>query len=122
MWNHDDLSARIIGAAIDVHRTLGPGFVESIYEAALAIELAARGLTIERQVELHVRFKGHVVGVHRLDLIVEALIVVELKAIRSIEAVHYGVVRSYMRAAGVTHGLLINFGSTPLDTRRVTIG
>jgi GxxExxY protein len=121
MRGHDDLAERIIGAAIDVHRTLGPGFVESIYETALALELSARGLPMERQSELQVRYRGHVVGVHRLDLVVGAQIVVELKAVRSIEPVHYGIVRSYLRAAGLKHGLLLNFGSAPLDTRRVTI-
>ncbi len=115
------LSRRVIGAAIEVHRGLGPGFLEQVYESALTFEFDAAGIPYERQVEYRIVYKGRSVGLHRLDLVVEGALVVELKAIRSIEPVHYGVVRSYLRAAGLAQGLLLNFGAAPLDVRHVTL-
>jgi GxxExxY protein len=120
MLEHEALTERIIGAAIEVHRTLGAGFLETIYEAALDIELRDRGLLAERQIEVPVLYKGRLVGLHRLDMFVEREIVVELKAVKEITPIHYMVVRSYLRALGKRHGLLLNFASVPLDIRRVS--
>jgi GxxExxY protein len=116
---HGALTERIIGAAIEVHRKLGPGFVESIYENALALELCNRGLGVSRQVEAPVYYDGQEVGKHRLDLLVEDTIVVELKATKDLEDVHFAVVKSYLKATGKTHGLLLNFARTTLQVRRV---
>lgn len=88
---HEDLTGRIIGAAIEVHKALGPGYLESIYENALAIELRAQGVPFERQMSMPVLYRASEVGLHRLDLLVADQIVVELKAIKTIENVHFAV-------------------------------
>src|SRR5438067_10837909 len=92
------LTEQIIGAAIEVHRRLGPGFLESIYEKALVIELRKRGMEVADEVKVIIEYDGVEVGEHRLDLIVEDTIVVELKAISAFEDIHFAVVRSYLRA------------------------
>jgi len=113
------LTERIIGCAIEVHRVLGPGFVEAIYEEALTIELTKQGLRYHRQHCVPVFYDGTQIGQHRLDLLIEDEIVVELKAVRSFEDVHFAVVRSYLKALGKRHGLLLNFSAHPLGIRRV---
>lgn len=114
-----DLTASIIGAAIAVHRALGPGFLESIYEEALCIELTERGIPFERQRSIGLTYKGQPIGEHRLDLLVAGRVVVELKAIKDLEPVHFSVVRSYMKAMRVDAGLLLNFAAMPLTVKRV---
>jgi len=116
---HEDLTEKIIGCAIDVHKKLGPGFSESIYENAFIIELQRKGLPFERQKEVVIQYDGVEVGKHRLDLIVADTIVVELKAIRNIEDIHFVIVRSYLKALGKEHGLLINFSKKVLEVKRV---
>ena len=116
---HAGLTSRIIAAAIDVHKALGPGFLEEIYEAALLIELRRRQIPVESQVRVRVVYNGVEVGVHVLDLLVEKTIVVELKAVKNIEDIHYATVRSYLRALGLEHGLLLNFNKPVLDIKRV---
>ncbi|MBI1830966.1 MAG: GxxExxY protein [Planctomycetes bacterium] len=116
---HEALTEKIIGAAIEVHRRLGAGFLESIYEKALVIELRRRGLTVESQKELIIEYDGVEVGRHVLDLFVENTIIVELKAIKNIEDVHFAIVRSYLRAAGHKHGLILNFAKITLEIKRV---
>jgi len=116
---HEELTDKIIGCAIEVHKKLGPGFIESIYENAFIIELQRRGLPFERQKEVAIRYDGDEVGKHRLDLIVADTIVVELKAIRNIEDIHFVIVRSYLKALGKEHGLLINFSRKVLEVKRV---
>jgi GxxExxY protein len=115
----EDLTERIIGAAIEVHRRLGPGFLESIYEKALFIELIKRGVAVGSQVEISIRYDGAEVGLHRLDLVGEDAVVVELKAIENLEDIHFAIVRSYLRAAGKKHGLLLNFAKPTLEIKRV---
>jgi GxxExxY protein len=116
---HEELTDKIIGCAIEVHKKLGPGFIESIYENAFIIELQRRGLPFERQKEVAIRYDGDEVGKHRLDLIVADTIVVELKAIRNIEDIHFVIVRSYLKALSKEHGLLINFSRKVLEVKRV---
>lgn len=116
---HENLTHAIIGAAIDVHRRLGPGFIESIYANALCVELRRRRLDFQREVAVPVLYRGTDVGLHRLDLLVGQLIVVELKALRRLEDVHFAVVRSYLRAARLEHGLLMNFAAPTLQVKRV---
>jgi GxxExxY protein len=116
---HEQLTEKIIGAAIEVHRRLGPGFLESIDERALVIELRKRGLLVESQVEVVIEYDGEDVGRHRLDLFVERTIVVELKTIKEFEDVHFAVVKSYLRAVNREHGLLLNFAKPTLDVKRV---
>jgi GxxExxY protein len=113
------LTDRIIAAAIRVHTELGPGFLEIMYEEALALELASAGLLFERQKLLPVFYREHVIGEHRLDLVVERKVIVELKAISDLENIHYAIVRSYLKAANLNDALLLNFATTGLTVKRV---
>jgi GxxExxY protein len=114
-----DLTGRIIACAIEVHKTLGAGFLESIYELALTIELRRAGLYVEQQKIIPLSYRDRFIGEHRLDLLVENKIVVELKAISALEDIHFAIVRSYLKAAQLEHGLLINFATAPLTVKRV---
>jgi GxxExxY protein len=116
---HEELTSRIIACAIEVHKALGPGFLESIYEPALTIELRRAGLHVEQQKILLINYRDIPVGEHRLDLLVEGKVIVELKAISALEDIHFAIVRSYLKAAGIEHGLLLNFASAPLTVKRV---
>jgi GxxExxY protein len=105
----NEISGAIIGAAIEVHRELGPGLLESAYETCLAYELAERGLNVRRQVEQPVTYRGlHMDCGYRIDLLVDG-VVVELKAVDSLNAVHKAQVLSYLKLSGCQVGLLINF-------------
>jgi GxxExxY protein len=115
----DELTDRIIGAAIRVHRELGPGFLESVYEEALAVEFSEQGIRFERQKPLPILYREHHVGEHRLDFLVENAVVLELKAIADFENIHFAVVRSYLKAAGLDDGLLMNFATTKLAVKRI---
>jgi GxxExxY protein len=116
---HEELTAQIIGAAICVHRELGPGFVESIYGNALAIEFGTRSIPYEREVQVPILYRGERVGFHRLDLFVFDEIVLELKALKVLNSDHFAIVRSYLRAIDCEHGLLLNFSKPTLEMRRV---
>jgi GxxExxY protein len=118
--DQEDRTGRIIGAAIEVHRALGPGFLESVYQNALAVELVAREIPFTAQVNTPIQYRGRVVGMHILDLLVEDQIVVELKAARNLEDIHFVVLRSYLKALGRDHGLLLNFAKTTLEIKRVS--
>jgi len=116
----EDLTGKIIGAAIEVHRQLGPGFIESIYENALVYELRKRGLKVEQQLEVPIIYDGNVeVGKHRLDLLVEGEIVIDLKVISELLDVHFAIVKSQLRAIKRKHGLLLNFAKVKLEAKRV---
>jgi GxxExxY protein len=114
----EDCSGRVIGAAIAVHTALGPGFLESIYQGALEIELELRGIEFQQQAEVHVQYKGEVVGRHRLDLVVEQSVVVELKAVSVVLEAHLAQLRSYLKATDTRAGLLLNFSAPVLGVRR----
>ena len=116
---YKELTEKIIGAAIEVHKELGPGFIESIYENSLVVELRRRGLKVTQQVELPVKYKGTEVGLHRLDLLIEDTIIVELKAVKDIEDIHFAIVKSYLKALGKNHGLIINFAKLTVEAKRV---
>ena len=116
----EELTGKIIGAAIAVHRELGPGFLESVYEEALCIELAESGMKFRRQLVVPINYHGRQVGEHRLDLLVEDLVVVELKAVSAIEDIHFAIVRSYLKATDRQHGLLLNFAAPILTAKRVS--
>jgi len=117
---HEDLTGKIIGAAIEVHRQLGPGFIKSIYENALVYELTKRGVKLEQQLEVPIIYSGQAeVGKHRLDLVVKNEIVVDLKAISELLDVHFAIVRSQLRAVKREHGLLLNFAKVTLEAKRV---
>ena len=116
---HREITDVIIAAAIAVHRELGPGFLESIYEQALAVEFALRGIAFVRQKPIPLFYRDHQIGEHRLDFLVEDKIVVELKAVEALENVHFAIVRSYLKAAGLADGLIVNFSTMPLTVKRV---
>ena len=105
----DAIARRVIGAAIEVHRHLGPGFLEAVYEEALAVELTLREIPFRRQRPLSVGYKGHDVGEGRPDFIVEDQLVVEVKAVASLAPIHKAQVISYLKAADQQLGLLLNF-------------
>ncbi|HVX88515.1 MAG TPA: GxxExxY protein [Gemmatimonadales bacterium] len=115
----DRYSKRVIGAAIAVHKALGPGFLESVYHRALRCELTALGLAWNTEVEVPILYRGTVVGRHRLDLVVGGELVVELKSAKRLEYLHFAQVRSYLAAAGKRVGLLLNFDQTRLTVRRI---
>jgi GxxExxY protein len=105
----DELAHHAIGAAIEVHRELGPGYIESVYEIALARELALRQLEFRTQVAIPVEYKGARIGEHKLDVLIAGELVVELKAVESFSTIHYAQLQSYLRAGAFRLGLLINF-------------
>jgi GxxExxY protein len=117
-----ELSSRVIEAAIAVHKSLGPGFLESVYENALCIELRNAGIVFEQQKVVDVFYQGEVVGQHRLDLLVEGTFLVELKAVTALEDIFFAVARAQMRAAEINDGIILNFASMPLTIKRVGPG
>ncbi|MFN0134852.1 MAG: GxxExxY protein [Phycisphaerae bacterium] len=106
----DPLTAAVIGAAIEVHKVLGPGLLESAYETCLCHELSLRSVSFERQVALPVPYKGlKLDAAYRLDLVVERALIVELKAVERIEEIHKAQLLTYMRLSGLRKGLILNF-------------
>src|SRR4029077_15045433 len=114
-----EITESIIAAAIAVHRELGPGFLETIYEQALAVEFALRGIAFIRQRPVPLFYRDHQIGEHRLDFLVDNRIVVELKALEALENVHFAIVRSYLKATTLADGLIPNFATMPLTVKRV---
>ena len=114
-----EITESIIAAAIAVHRELGPGFLETVYEQAVAVDFAIRGIAFVRQKPIPLFYRDHQIGEHRIDFLVEDKIVVELKAIEALEKVQFAIVRSYLKATGLSDGLILNFSSMPLTVKRV---
>lgn len=112
--DNDLLTQKIIGAAIEVHRTLGPGLLESIYEEALCHEFYLRGVKFLRQVEIDVIYKDKVIKGQRIDLLVESEVVIEIKSLSKLPEVSTAQILSYLKATGLKRGLLINFGAKML--------
>ena len=119
----DDLTEKIIGAAIEVHQELGPGLLESIYEEALCYEFQLQRIIFERQVPVDIVYKGHVISGHRIDLLVEKEVVVELKSLQKTPNVVISQTISYLKAANLKRGLIINFGEKRLidGVKRVSV-
>lgn len=111
---HDKLTEKIIGAAIEVHRHLGPGLLESIYEEALCHELKLRNISVQRQFEIDVLYKDIAIKGQRLDLLVENSVVIELKSVRKLPEIAMAQTLSYLKATGLKRALLINFGEKTL--------
>lgn len=105
----EDVMHRIIGAAIDVHRHLGPGYLESTYHRALSIELRLRGIPFEFERVVQVEYKGELIHGQELDLVVDGKVIVEVKAVAQLEEIHGSQLVSYLRSTGLRAGLLINF-------------
>jgi GxxExxY protein len=114
---HGDLTREIIGAFYDVYNCLGFGFVESVYQRALPISLAERGVRCASEVPIDVRFKGVQVGVYRADLIVDGKVIIESKVADRIVRIHELQLLNYLRATGLTVGLILNFGPQPTFRR-----
>jgi GxxExxY protein len=114
---HGELTREIIGAFFDVYNELGYGFVESVYQRALPVALAARGVRSEREVPLTVRFRGAVVGDYRADLVVDGRVIVESKVAEKILPVHEMQLLNYLRATGIVVGLVLCFGPRPTFRR-----
>jgi GxxExxY protein len=118
-YQFEELSKKIIGAAIEVHRELGPGFLENIYEEVLKLELSEHRLHYDNQKEIKIKYLGVEIGTHRLDLLVENMIIVELKAVKEFSDIHFAQLRSYLKATGLKVGLLLNFAKPSLEIKRV---
>ncbi|MFH1148466.1 MAG: GxxExxY protein [Pseudomonadota bacterium] len=110
----DKLTEEIIAAAIEVHRILGPGLLESIYEEALCHELSLRDISFERQKEIDVVYKNKVIKGQRLDLLVAGEVVIEIKSVRKLDEVFTAQLLSYLKSTGLRRGLLVNFGESKL--------
>ena len=121
----DELSREIVGSAIEVHRELGPGLLESAYQTCLAHELKSRGIEFESEKPLPVTYKGvRLDAGYRLDLLVEDRVVVEVKALESLTAIHEAQVMTYLRVGGYKLGMLLNFGAPVLrkGIKRIVLG
>ena len=118
---HSDLTRIIIGCAFDVLNELGPGFLESVYEKAMAIAVSEAGLRVRTQAPIEVLFRGQVVGEFYADLLIDDKVIVELKAVPSpLAPIHEAQLINYLNATGVPVGLLMNFGQPKLQYRRLT--
>ncbi len=115
---YKDLTYQIIGAAMEVHRILGPGFLESVYEEALAHEFDLRNIPYERQAQLNVRYREIIAGKFRADFLVDQKVVVELKAIKALTDGDAAQLHNYAKATSYHVGLLINFGGPSLEHKR----
>ncbi len=115
----DRLTEIVIESVIAVHRTLGPGFLESTYRNALEIELLDRGMKVEREKEIVLYYKNKPVGRHLLDLVLEEAVILELKAVEALNKNHYAQIRAYLSDSGKRTGLLVNFAVHKADYRRV---
>jgi GxxExxY protein len=114
-----ELTQGVIGAAFEVHKQLGPGFLEKVYENALLFELTTRGINVTSQAEIPVSYKGRSVGNYIADLLVEARLIVEIKATSAIDPSHQAQLIHYLKATGLKVGLLLNFGSKSLQIKRL---
>ena len=116
---HALLTKGIIGAAFEVHRVLGRGFLEKVYEAALARELRGRGHRVVNQAEMEVNYKGESVGVYYADLLVDDAVVCEVKALDKLIPAHEAQLLNYLKATGIKVGLLLNFGPQGVEVKRM---
>lgn len=116
---HEELTYKIIGCAMEVHKLLGNGFQEVVYQRALAIEMQIQNINFVREQEMSLQYKGYDIGTRRVDFFVENKIMVEIKAIINLEDVHLAQAMNYVEAYHLEIGLLINFGSKSLQHKRV---
>jgi len=119
-YKYSELTSKIIGCAMTVHKTLGNGFQEVIYQRALAIEMRLAAISFTREFEMPIFYREEQIGTRRVDFLVEGLISVELKAITKLEDVHFAQAINYLEAYNLEIGLLINFGETSLIFKRLT--
>jgi GxxExxY protein len=117
----EELSSQVIGAGLAVHKGLGPGFLESVYHSAMRVSLTHRSIPFQSQLPVDIAFEGVLVGRARIDLVVARQIVLELKSVDKLHDIHFVQLRSYLRAAHLHLGLLLNFNSPTLKIRRVIV-
>ena len=115
----EELTGRIISCAIEVHKTLGPGFLESVYQIALPMELAKNKLNVETQKGIKIFYDNKEIGLHRLDLLVEGQVIVKLKTVKEFDDSHTAQLISYLKASGLKVGLLMNYAKEVLKIKRV---
>lgn len=120
-WEHDALTESVLGCAFKVAKALGPGFLEKIYENALIHELWKSGLPAEQQVPVQVTYDGQVVGSYVADLLVDARLLVELKACKALEDIHMAQCLNHLKATGLRTCLLLNFGAPRLQIKRISL-
>jgi GxxExxY protein len=116
---YEEVTARALEACFEVSKELGAGFLESVYERALLIALHQKGLDAKAQYPLSVRFRGQVVGEFYADIMLEGKVIMELKAVRSLTPEHQAQLINYLKATGVDVGLLVNFGNSRLEYKRL---
>ncbi|MBX7226283.1 MAG: GxxExxY protein [Chitinophagales bacterium] len=119
-YKYSDLTSKIIGCAMTVHKSLGNGFQEVIYQRALEIEMKEIGISLNREFEMPIFYREQQIGTRRVDFLVEGVISVELKAITKLEDVHFAQAINYLEAYNLEIGLLINFGETSLKFKRLS--
>jgi GxxExxY protein len=119
-YKYSELTSKIIGCAMTVHKTLGNGFQEVIYQRALEIEMREAGMSFNREFEMPIFYRKQQIGTRRVDFLVEGIISVELKAITKLEDVHFAQAINYLEAYNLEIGLLINFGEISLNFKRLT--
>lgn len=119
-YKYSELTSRIIGCAITVHKALGNGFQEVIYQRALAIEMSLSGIAFSREFEMPIFYREEQIGTRRVDFLVEGVVSVELKATTKLEDVHFAQAINYLEAYNLEVGLLVNFGETSLNFKRLT--
>jgi GxxExxY protein len=118
-YQNDQITATIIQCIIKVHKTLGPGFLENLYRKAMLLELKHQNLYVEMEKEVVIYYEGQEVGRHRMDIVVENRVVVELKTVEALSGAHYAQVRAYMKATTVPVAILVNFSREKADFRRL---
>jgi len=118
-YKYSEITSKIIGCSLSVHKSLGNGFQELIYQRALAIEMRLAGISFSREFEMPIFYRGEQIGTRRVDFLVEDIISVELKAINRLEDVHFAQAINYLEAYNLEIGLLINFGETKLKFHRL---
>lgn len=119
-YKYSEITSKIIGCSMSVHKSLGNGFQELIYQRALAIEMRLAGISFSREFEMPIFYRDEQIGTRRVDFLVEDIISVELKAINRLEDVHFAQAINYLEAYNLEIGLLINFGETSLNFKRLT--
>lgn len=119
-YKYSELTSNVIGCAMRVHSTLGNGFQEVIYQRALAIEMRLEGVSFQREFEMPIFYREEQIGTRRVDFLVERILSVELKAVTQLENVHFAQAINYLEAYNLEIGLLLNFGETRLNFKRLT--
>ena len=118
-YPHRELTEKIIGAAFEVHREMGPGFLEKGYETALVQELSSRGVSARPQAEIEVSYRGQPVGLYFADILVDGRVICEIRAVESLSRAHEAQLLHYLKATGIKVGLLLNFGARRLQVKRM---